>query len=158
MKKHILGSGILAALLLVPLSVGAAESLPAVLQARHGRPIAVRESQAAGKHVVLVFWQSWCAPCKREAPKLVKASHRLKDKALFIGVVSGSDDSIDERKVDRFIQSTGLDYPQVRDRDLRLTRGFEVKGTPTIIVIDPAGRMTYRGHHAPEDWSRVLGA
>ncbi len=134
-----------------------ADSVQSVLHDREGNEINVRQCREEGKHMVFVFWQSWCGACKKEAPALVEASHRLAEKAQFIGVVSGSEETIDERKVDRFISATGLDYPQVRDKDLRLTNMFKVKGTPTIIVIDPKGRVVYRDHHAPDDWNALLG-
>ena len=49
-----------------------------------------------------------------------------------------------------------LPYPQVRDRDLFLTRRFDVKGTPTLVVIGAEG-VLYEGHGPPEDWNTVVG-
>ena len=115
---------------------------------------AIRED---GRHVVYVFWQSWCGSCRKEAPALATSARTLAGRAQFIGVISGPDDVVDERKVDRFITDMKLDYPQVRDRDLTLTRRFKVRGTPTIIVLNTQGEIVYRGHHAPERWSDILG-
>ena len=42
-------------------------------------------------------------------------------------------------------------YPQVRDRDLALTDTFDVRGTPTVVVIGLDGAVAYRGHELP-DW------
>ena len=51
-----------------------------------------------------------------------------------------------------------LPYPQVRDRDLALTRRFEVEGTPTVLVLGPDGRLLYRGHAPPESWFSLVEA
>lgn len=123
---------------------------------RDGNEWSVDRILGEGRHVVFVFWQSWCASCKKEAPELASASRRFEARAQFIGVVSGPDAAIDETKVDRFIRETGLSYPQIRDKDLRLTRIFEVKATPTIIVMAPDGRVVYRGHTLPVKWNDVF--
>jgi thiol-disulfide isomerase/thioredoxin len=123
---------------------------------RQGNTVSLGDTLEEGRYVVFVFWQSWCASCKKEAPEMINASRRYASQAQFIGVVSGPDKAIDEGKVDRFIRETGLSYPQVRDKDLALTRAFDVKATPTIVVVAPDGRIVYRDHHAPKGWSHVF--
>ena len=126
------------------------------LWSRDGQKIDLATEFASGKHVVLVFWQSWCSTCKAEAPGLAKMANELASQVVFIGVIPGPDKMIDDRRVDAFIESAGMTYPQIRDRDLSLTHNFAVKGTPTIIVIDPHQEVIYRGSHAPESWSSIL--
>ncbi len=123
---------------------------------RHGYALNLEGTLQAGRYVVFVFWQSWCGSCRKEAPGLVEAARRFAGHAQFVGVVSGPDKAIDEDKVDRFIRETGITYPQVRDRDLSLTRDFDVKATPTIVVVAPDGRIVYYDHRAPAEWSHVL--
>ena len=47
---------------------------------------------------------------------------------------------------------------QVRDRDLSLTKGLGVRGTPTIIVLGKDRQVLYDAHRAPEDWAELEGA
>ncbi|MCA8960839.1 MAG: FAD:protein FMN transferase [Planctomycetes bacterium] len=108
----------------------------------------------SGKRVVLVFWQSWCAPCRREAPGIQQASRRYADGLAFYGVITGSDDDVDDAAVDRFIHDAGLTYPQIRDRDAGLWHRYEIVGTPTIVVIDTNGKVIYRDHRPPI-WSSI---
>ena len=112
---------------------------------------------AGGKNVVLVFWQTWCGPCKREAPKLAIAATDHSKGLAFFGVISGSDRDVDDKKVLAYVQKYKLPYPQIRDRDIVLTRHYEVIGTPTIIVLGPGREVLYRGSHPPDDWKALEG-
>lgn len=108
---------------------------------------------AGGRNVVLVFWQTWCGPCKREAPHLAEAAREHVDGLEFLGVVAGTDKDVDDTKVRRYVEKYDLPYAQIRDRDLSLTKQYEVVGTPTIIILGQDRKVLYRGNRPPEDWS-----
>ena len=122
------------------------------LEDMQGRSHDLSQALAGGRSVALVFWQSWCAACIREAPKLAAASERLEGELDFYGVVSGPDEVVDEQAVNDMARRLQLPYPQVRDRSGELARRFEVVGTPTIVVIEPSGRVSYSGHEPPPSW------
>jgi thiol-disulfide isomerase/thioredoxin len=105
----------------------------------------------SGKAATFVFWQPWCAACREEAPLAVAASAELADTMSFYGVVSGPDGAVDEDLFEKSIDELGLSYPQIRDKDLALAKRFEVTKTPTIIVIDAAGQLRFKGSHMPEN-------
>jgi thiol-disulfide isomerase/thioredoxin len=128
--------------------------LHAPLDDTTGRPLVIADELARGKTVALVFWQAWCAPCRAEAPALVTASRAYPDLEI-VGVVSGPDDAVDAEELERAIRELGLPYRNVRDRALDLTRVLEVRGTPTIVVLDSRGQVLYRGHEVP-DWETLL--
>ena len=48
-----------------------------------GKEIAL--SSLRGKMVLIDFWASWCAPCRRESPFLVEAYKKYKDKKFING-------------------------------------------------------------------------
>ena len=70
-------------------------------------------------------------------------------------MVSGPDDAVDAEELERAIRELCLPYRNVRDRALDLTRVLEVRGTPTIVVLDAHGQVLYRGHEVPE-WETLL--
>ena len=106
--------------------------------------------------MVLVFWVPWCGACKKEAPSLVAAARELQNRAIFYGIVPGTDTLVPERKIRTFIKQQKLTYPTLRDPHLDVTSRLKVKGTPMIIVLNANMEITYAGHHSPPDWSAVL--
>ncbi len=134
-------------------SVSTGEQLtsPLVLRDNLGKEHDVQQILSSGKSVTLVFWQTWCRPCRAEGPALAKAARSLSDHRFF-GIVSGGDDLVNQQELDSLTAELGLPYPQIRDRDGAVAERFHVLGTPTIIVLGPDGRTRYRGSRVPEDW------
>lgn len=108
------------------------------------------ESLADGREVMLVFWQTWCEPCRREAPALARLARDRAASLDVYGVVTGPEGVVDDAEVLRVADELGTGYPQVRDRDAALARRFDVRGTPTILVVGSGGELRYRGHRVPD--------
>jgi cytochrome c biogenesis protein CcmG/thiol:disulfide interchange protein DsbE len=91
-----------------------------------------------GKVVVVNFWQSYCAPCTKEAPTLAAASRQwrhAKD-VVFLGV-----DVQDFRSAGlKFLKRFGITYPNISD-DGGLVGRFGVTGYPETFFVDRRGRV-----------------
>lgn len=95
-------------------------------------------SSLRGKAVVVNFFQSYCVPCKAEAPALQSAYRQYrKDGVVFVGVDYW--DSIAEGR--KFIERHGVTYPVVRDPGGNLADRYGVTGTPETFFIDRRGRL-----------------
>ncbi len=102
------------------------------------------------KPIVLVFWATWCPECKKEIPDINKLYKQIKPIGMaLLAVDVGINDS--EAKVKRYIEKYGLSYPVAFDKGAKITKDFNVQGTPTVIVLDKNGIVRYRGVHIPKD-------
>ncbi|MBA2808186.1 TlpA family protein disulfide reductase [Streptomyces sp. KM273126] len=104
-----------------------------------------------GKIVVINVWGSWCAPCRAEAPNLVKVSEDLADQGVqFVGI-NTRDTSTGPARA--FEEEYKVTYPSLYDPTGKLMLRFE-KGTlnpqaiPSTLVIDREGKVAARSLQA----------
>ncbi|MPY53278.1 TlpA family protein disulfide reductase [Streptomyces acidicola] len=104
-----------------------------------------------GKVVVINVWGSWCAPCRAEAPNLVKVSGDLADQGVqFVGI-NTRDTSTGPALA--FEEEYKVTFPSLYDPTGKLMLRFE-KGTlnpqaiPSTLVIDREGKVAARSLQA----------
>ncbi|MHB9112719.1 MAG: TlpA family protein disulfide reductase [Thermoleophilia bacterium] len=103
----------------------------------------VSYSSLKGKPLVLNFAASWCGPCELEAPVLVKAYEKYKDKANFFGIAV-RDNEEDQRA---FAERHGLKFPIGLDLDGKVLYNYQkagkvnMSGIPTTFFIDKDGNI-----------------
>lgn len=107
----------------------------------NGKP--VKLSDFRGKYVLLDFWASWCGPCRRENPNVVKAYNDFKAKGFEVLGVS-LDKPEDRDKWLAAIQKDGLSWTQVSDLkvwDNEAAKLYDVNAIPMNFLIDPDGKI-----------------
>lgn len=98
-------------------------------------------SSLKGKIVLVDFWASWCGPCRKEMPNVVKAYAKYKDKGFEIYGVSLDQDK--GRWVEA-IQKDGITWPQVSDLkywDSYAAKLYAVEGIPYTVLLDKEGKI-----------------
>ena len=114
----------------------------------------IRLAELRDRPVLLSFWASWCGPCRRELPSLVKLHEELKAKGL---VVLGVNDE-GKSTAQAFANKVGLSFPTLDDSRLKLYRLYRVSNIPSLFLIDRDGNVVrfLRGAHNEADLRAAL--
>lgn len=146
-------------LALGPLGGGVAEARKAGDRApdfslRDLRGRAVKLSALRGKVVVLDFWASWCAPCKKELPALDVLAKRWASEKKDVVVLTVNIDK-DRANAEKFLRSAKIS-PAVRvalDPAGNAAGKYELPTMPTSFVLDKHGivRHVHAGYRAGDE-------
>lgn len=90
-----------------------------------------------GQFVVLNFWATWCAPCRKEMPHLSELQEQLGDDLEVVTVATG----INQRPaMERFFAEIGVEnLPLHTDNNSALARDFGVVGLPVTLILNRDG-------------------
>lgn len=117
-------------------------------------------SDYRGKVVLIDFWASWCGPCRRENPNVVKVYEKYKDKGFeIIGV------SLDKTKSKwlKAIEKDNLTWPHVSDLkgwQNEVAGLYGVRSIPHTVLLDKDGKIIARklkGHQLDRKLKEIFG-
>lgn len=100
-------------------------------------------SDYQGKFVLLNFWATWCAPCRKEMPQLAELQAEFGgDDFEVVTLASGRNSPAGIKK---FFAENGIEnLPRHQDPKMGVTRDMAVLGLPVTVLIDPEGREIAR--------------
>lgn len=107
----------------------------------NGKPIKL--SDFKGKYVLLDFWASWCAPCRRENPNVKEAYSKYKNQGFEILGVSLDKENAKAAWI-KAIADDQMTWKQVSDLkgwSNEVAMLYSVKAIPTNFLIDPQGKI-----------------
>ncbi len=102
-------------------------------------------SQLKGKVVLIDFWASWCGPCRKENPNVVKLYKKYHDKGFDVLAVSL------DRKKDKWkaaIKKDGLPWHHISDLkgwQNKVANDFGVHSIPHTVLLGKDGKIVARG-------------
>jgi thiol-disulfide isomerase/thioredoxin len=101
-----------------------------------------------GKVVLVNFWASWCPPCIKEMPAMVRLKQQLNERPFEILALN-----VGEKKyrVWKFVKLIEFDLPVLLDESSDTSRNWGVETLPTSFLLDADGRVRYRVRGDP-DW------
>ena len=98
-----------------------------------------------GKVMVVNLWATWCGPCRREIPELVKLNKEFHSCGVEMIGLSTENPEASAEKVRKFIQDFQIDYRigwAPAEVGVPLMQGHEA--IPQIFVISRDGRILQR--------------
>ncbi|MBU3660330.1 MAG: AhpC/TSA family protein [Flavobacteriales bacterium] len=118
-------------------------------------------SDLKGKVVLIDFWASWCGPCRKENPNVVKTYEKYKADGFTIMSVSLD---TDREKWLAAIKQDNLTWPNhvsdLKGWSSKVGRMYEVGSVPFTVLIDREGRIikvNLRGEALEKELSKIFG-
>jgi len=104
----------------------------------------IKLSDHFGNYLLLDFWASWCGPCRKENPNVLKAYNKYKSQGFSIFGVS-----LDRNKEAwiNAIAKDSLTWVNVSDLnfwDSAPAKLYNVSKIPSNVLIDPSGKIAAR--------------
>ena len=99
-----------------------------------------------GKLVVINFWATWCAPCKKEMPSLDKLYQSDDFKNLQVFPVNM--ERPNKLKTKKFFKDLKIKKLEIYfDSELNFLKEFKIRGVPITVLINKKG----------EEFARIIG-
>jgi len=92
---------------------------------------------------VLIFWASWCGPCRRELPEIRKLVHSYNEEVAFVSL------SIDLNKNEwlKAVKQDSVEWLSLARFPITpksVSNSFNINTVPSIIVVDKQGKILYK--------------
>ncbi len=105
--------------------------------------VPVKLSSLRGKYLLIDFWASWCGPCRRENPNVVKVFNEFKDQGFHIIGVSLDQPNAKEKWL-KAIHDDKLTWTQVSDLQFwnnEVAKLYGIQAIPQNLLLDPNGKI-----------------
>ncbi|MBN2130164.1 MAG: TlpA family protein disulfide reductase [Sedimentisphaerales bacterium] len=98
------------------------------------------EPRAEGKCLLIEYWATWCAPCRRSIPVLNEIHRRFRDRLIVVGISDEPRDTV------LALEEPKIEYHLAIDTQARMKKALGVVGIPHAIVVEPGGHVVWEGY------------
>ncbi|HEV2701697.1 MAG TPA: TlpA disulfide reductase family protein [Steroidobacteraceae bacterium] len=98
-------------------------------------------SDYRGKVVIVSFWASWCAPCRKELGVLAAIQKVATRDKVVVFSVNWQEDAQHFQDIKRFFKDQHLDLNLISDEGNYIGRQYGVTAIPHMVIIGRDGRI-----------------
>lgn len=99
------------------------------------------------EHLLIDFWGTWCAPCIKELPELLKLYEKVQDKYNFVSICF--DESSNFERAKQIFKKNNISWSQIFDNQSdnmnSITGKLGINTFPSFILIDRKGKILFKG-------------
>jgi thiol-disulfide isomerase/thioredoxin/tetratricopeptide (TPR) repeat protein len=111
-----------------------------------------RSTDLGGKVVLIDFWATWCSPCRKELPNLVRLYEQYKDQGFeILGISLDYSRNMDNEKLKEWMKENNVTWPTVfdgKDWSGSAVKACGIKSIPFPILIGKDGQVIAAGQMA----------
>ncbi|MFV1982540.1 MAG: TlpA disulfide reductase family protein [Thiohalomonadales bacterium] len=105
----------------------------------------IRLKDLRGKVVMINFWATWCAPCRKELPLLNVLYNKYKSKGFVLLGVNIDDNS---KLANKMIKDLKINFPVLFDKTQATSEKYDLQAMPSTFILDKNGviRFSHYGY------------
>src|SRR3990172_2226262 len=147
MKKILHSSPIVIGIvfLLASLNSDNERKIPSVdLKTLDGKTINTSKFSNDGKPMIISFWATWCAPCKKELNTVAEVYDDWRKETGVKLIAISIDDSKSSGKVAPYVNGKGWEYEMYLDLNSDFKRAMGVNTPPHTFIVDGTGDIVWQ--------------
>lgn len=104
----------------------------------NGKAMSLKECLAGKKYLLLDFWASWCKPCRKEIPNILKLYKKYHTEGFEVVSISADTSEAAWKKA---LDEEKLPWYNDRDGQQGICTLYKVQYYPTIYLLDADGKV-----------------
>lgn len=150
--RNFLAIALLALTALPSASQTAARMPSAIVQTLDGKKFDTKSLSNDGNPIIVNFWATWCAPCKRELATIADKYAQWQEETGVKLVAVSIDDARSMARVAPYVNGQDWDYQVLLDPNGDLKRALNVNNVPHTFLLNGKGEIVYQhNNYEPGD-------